>query len=297
MVARGGQISLDSLGRSAGTSGGGGVSAALRRGRRQDMLSLRADRRGNPERGQMRGKVGWLRSKGMLEHELDDDRMMEDQMSDLDQDTINPPSRRGLFARVAGAAAIGIAGLTATSVRAATAADGPNWPGKLEGQHRQVVDAYDVNSGFPLAFAWTFLLPNPAPGAATAVVVLRHSAFPLALNHAMWAKYKIGESFKIDDPETKAPAVKNPFFQPKPGVLTADDFAIDRLLAKGTIFGGCNVALVFLSGMLAHNAGVSAEDAAKEWTANVIPGITLIPSGTWGVNRAQEAGCTYCAGG
>src|ERR1700722_5678882 len=23
-------------------------------------------------------------------------------------------------------------------------------------------------------------------------------AFPLALNHAMWAKYKIGESFKID---------------------------------------------------------------------------------------------------
>jgi hypothetical protein len=49
--------------------------------------------------------------------------------------------------------------------------------------------------------------------------------------------------------------------------------------------------------MLAHNAGVSAEEAAKEWTAAVIPGITIIPSGTWGVNRAQEAGCTYCAGG
>jgi len=31
--------------------------------------------------------------------------------------------------------------------------------------------------------------------------------------------------------------------------------------------------------------------------ANVIPGITLIPSGTWGLNRAQEHGCTYCAGG
>ena len=112
----------------------------------------------------------------------------------------------------------------------------------------------------------------------------------------MWAKYKIGESFKIDDPETKAPAVKNPYFQPKPGVLLKDDFAIDRLLAQGTIFGGCKVALAVQSGMLAHNAGVSAEDAAKEWTANVIPGITLIPSGTWGVNRAQEAGCTYCAG-
>ena len=55
-------------------------------------------------------------------------------MSDLDQDTINSPSRRGLFARFAGAAAIGIAGLTARSARAATAADGPDWPGKLEGR-------------------------------------------------------------------------------------------------------------------------------------------------------------------
>jgi hypothetical protein len=51
------------------------------------------------------------------------------------------------------------------------------------------------------------------------------------------------------------------------------------------------------SKMLAGNAGVSAEQAAKEWTANVIPGITIIPSGTWGVNRAQEGGCTYCADG
>ena len=30
----------------------------------------------------------------------------------------------------------------------------------------------------------------------------------------MWEKYKIGAAFKIIDPETKAPAVKNPFFQP-----------------------------------------------------------------------------------
>jgi hypothetical protein len=51
------------------------------------------------------------------------------------------------------------------------------------------------------------------------------------------------------------------------------------------------------SKMLAGNAGVSADEAAREWAANVVPGITIIPSGTWGVNRAQEAGCTYCAGG
>ena len=73
--------------------------------------------------------------------------------------------------------------------------------------------------------------------------------------------------------------------------------ALDRLLERGVVFGACNVALLEQSKMLAGNAGVSAEEAAKEWAANVIPGITIIPSGTWGVNRAQEAGCTYCAGG
>jgi hypothetical protein len=91
--------------------------------------------------------------------------------------------------------------------------------------------------------------------------------------------------------------VKNPFLHPKPGILLVEDMAVDRLLAKRVVFGACNVALQVQSKMLASNAGVSPEEAAKEWTANVIPGITLIPSGTWGVNRAQEAGCSYCAGG
>ena len=73
------------------------------------------------------------------------------------------------------------------------------------------MDAYEVNSEFPLAFAYTFLAPNES---ATAVIILRHGAFPIALGDAMWAKYTIGETFKIIDSETKAPAVKNPFFHP-----------------------------------------------------------------------------------
>ena len=133
-------------------------------------------------------------------------------------------------------------------------------------------------------------------GAMALGLVLRHDAFPLALGDEMWRKYKIGESFRIDDPETKAPAVRNPFLHPKAGVLP-DGMAIDLLLAGGTVFGACHVALLIQSKMLAGNAGVSADEAAKEWAANVVPGITIIPSGTWGVNRAQEAGCTYCAGG
>jgi hypothetical protein len=231
--------------------------------------------------------------------------MEEEQMHTLNTNTADRAPRRNFF-RLAGATVLGLAGLASAASRAQAATleeaatalgEGPNWPGELKGKHRQVVDAYETNSGAPLAFADTFLLPYKAPGDATSVVVLRHGAFPIALNSAMWAKYKIGESMKIDDPETKAPAVKNPFLNPKPGVLPLEGMALDRLLASGTVFGACNVALASQSKKLASNAGVTADEAAKEWAANLVPGITLIPSGTWGVNRAQLAGCTYCAGG
>jgi hypothetical protein len=218
-------------------------------------------------------------------------------MAGFTQDISDMAPRRSFLRRFGGTFALGLAGLASKPLYAQTQpadVESPDWPGALQGRHRQVVDAYEVNAGNPLAFAYTFLIPNKS---ATAVVVLRHGAFPIALGNAMWEKYKIGESLKIIDPETKMPAIKNPFLRPKPGVLWVDDIALDRLLARGVVFGACNIALQVQSKMLAGNAGVTAEEAAKEWAANVIPGVTIIPSGTWGVNRAQELGCTYCAGG
>jgi intracellular sulfur oxidation DsrE/DsrF family protein len=214
-------------------------------------------------------------------------------MTDLKQTLVT--ARRGFFTRIAGVMALGAAAFVPTAPHAETdAEDGPDWPGKLSGRHKQVVDAYEINEGFPLAFVLNFLEPNKS---ATGVIILRHEAFPLALNHAMWEKYKIGEAEKINDPETKAAAVKNPYFEPKPGVLRNDKIAIDKLLARGTVFGACNLALRGHARRLAKNAGVTADEAAKEFAANIIPGITVIPSGVWGVNRAQEAGCSYCSGG
>jgi hypothetical protein len=220
---------------------------------------------------------------------------MEDDMTRLIEDMDVTP-RRGFFGRMAGAMALGLAGFATAPRDAQAAANASDWPGALKGRNRQVVDGYEANSGFPLAFVHTFLLPND-PADTSAALVLRHGAFPIALESAMWQKYKIGESMKIIDPETKVPAVKNPFFKPKSGVLAVDDMALDRLLAKGVIIGACNVALMVQSKRLSGNAGVTPEEAAKEWAANIIPGVTVIPSGTWGVNRAQQAGCSYCAGG
>jgi hypothetical protein len=216
-------------------------------------------------------------------------------MRDLNQQTSDVTPRRSFFGRIAAMSALGLFGLATATTRAhADQSDSADWPGKLKGRHRQVFDIYDINDGFPLGFTNNFLTPNES---ATAVLIFRHKGLPYAVGSAMWEKYKIGESFKILDPETKAPAVKNPWFEPKPGVLPNAGMALDHLIAKGTVMGACAVALRGQSRRLAANAGVTAEEALKEWTANLIPGVTVIPSGTWGVNRAQEAGCTYCAGG
>jgi intracellular sulfur oxidation DsrE/DsrF family protein len=226
--------------------------------------------------------------------------MMEQWMIDLRPKLTEAPARRSLFGRLAGAAVLGLAGLAPATPRAETLAtrhDPLDWPGKLKGRHRQVVDAYEINSGRPLAFAHAFLATNAAPNEATALVVLRSQAFPIALNSDMWRKYQIGESFEIIDPQTKEPAVKNPFLNPRSGVLPSDEMAIDWLLGQGVLFAACNLALQGQSQKLASVVGVSADGAAEEWAVNLVPGITLLPSGVWGLNRAQEAGCTYCTGG
>jgi len=42
---------------------------------------------------------------------------------------------------------------------------------------------------------------------------------------------------------------------------------------------------------------LKAEDARKEWTENVLPGIQIVPSGVWALGRAQEKQCAYIFAG
>ena len=223
-----------------------------------------------------------------------------------------PTDRRAFFERVGvGAAALAVASMSSTvPFHAAVAApSAPSlahtpwseaWLDRITGKHKQFFDAATTNDGFPLVFAMAFLnLNKEAYGLTdkdlTAVVGLRHFAMPMGLTDAIWAKYKIGESLKIMDPVTKAPATRNPFLHPD-GVPFAGA-EIPTLESRGVIFTVCNVALTVISGKLAGNAGVTADAAKQEWTAGVVPGAVIVPVGVLAVNRAQEKGCTYCYGG
>ena len=220
-----------------------------------------------------------------------------------------PTPRRGFLGRVAGgAAALGISSLVRPLALAAESEGGRGepealdlWLGKLKGKHRQVYDTPEVNNGFALAWSRIFFLTNNETGVAdsdmSVMVVLRHGAIPLTMVDAAWAKYKLGEFFKINDPKTNAPAVRNPFYKTQSGELPLPGMDIGDLLQSGVLFGACNMAIKFYSAALAKATGGNGDDIAKDWRASVIPGMQIVPSGVWAVNRGQEHGCTYCFAG
>jgi intracellular sulfur oxidation DsrE/DsrF family protein len=116
-------------------------------------------------------------------------------------------------------------------------------------------------------------------------------------NNDIWAKYKLGEMFKIEDPATKAPALRNPYAYAKEGELRNPGSAFEKLQARGVIFTCCNLALTARSSAAAQRAGLPVEGAKAEWLAGMFKGVHVVPSGVLAVNRAQKKGCTYCFAG
>jgi len=220
----------------------------------------------------------------------------------------SPAPRREFLQRLAGGSALLAAGTLAAACAAPAAApvapaDDEAWLKPLTGKHKQVFDGAKVNDAFPLMFAAGYLATMTEtyklkPGEANAFIVFRHFGTPLGLVDDIWKKYKLGAMLGIMDPATKKPSERNFVWKPKPGDMMNTDASADKMVAMpGVVIGVCGFAIKVLSGMAAHGAGVTPEVALQEWTAGVIPGAMVVPSGVLAVGRAQEHGCTYCFAG
>lgn len=233
----------------------------------------------------------------------------------MKQPNINTPSPRRKFLQTiaAGTAALGIAGAISPfqKIHAEPLMDsnepGPDeWFNQVKGKHKMVFDATQPHDMFPFAWPKVFTLTNAATGTPEkdcgVVVVLRHSAIGYALEDSLWAKYNLGELFKADDHLTKKPAVRNPFWKPKPGEykvpgLGSVAIGINELQESGILFCVCNMALTVYSAIVAEQVKANAADIKAEWMKGILPGIEVMPSGVWAIGRAQEKGCAYCFAG
>jgi intracellular sulfur oxidation DsrE/DsrF family protein len=236
--------------------------------------------------------------------------------------------RQFLNKLTAGAATLGIAGLLAPfqQVQARPSGQPPapglsgtsgafvpvsagepdEWFKKIKGRHRIIFDVPKPNDLMPFAWPRVFLLTNQATGSAPGdcgiVVVFRHNGIPYAFNSEIWAKYNFGTVFQADDPLTKKPSVRNPFWKPAKGDFKVPgigvvDIGINELQDSGVMFCVCDVAMTVFSAALAEGMKMDPADIKKEWMAGLLPGIQVVPSGIWGVGRAQEHGCAYCFAG
>jgi intracellular sulfur oxidation DsrE/DsrF family protein len=214
--------------------------------------------------------------------------------------------RRGFLGTLAAAAAAGFASLTPLRLEAQPRSStgkgiDPSfeaWLNRITGKHKMVFDAPEPNSGMPVVWPRVWLNSNndnygTKDSENSAVIVLRHSAIPAAMNDALWAKYKFGEMFGIKEGET--PATRNIFAKPLP--LPLPGTGVEQLLAAGVLVGVCNVALTIYSGVAAQKMGTDAAATKAEWVAGLIPGVQVVPSGVLAVSRAQEKGCNYCFAG
>jgi hypothetical protein len=167
------------------------------------------------------------------------------------------------------------------------------WFDAFKGRHKQMYDygTWDLGQDpRPLRYVKNYLdtyrevFGLQSPDVNTAVGVSR--AIPINLSDALWLKYKLGERYKIVDPATKQPAVRNIF-------LGDGDLSVKAMQARGTAFWQCNVALGLVAEQLAQAAGTPVAEVRADLVSGLNPGVHLVPSHVMAIGIAQEHGFTY----
>jgi hypothetical protein len=230
----------------------------------------------------------------------------------MSQDSLPLPERREFLGKIAaGAVALGLSG----SVSAAFASERPapadtepsdKWLTALTGKHRQFFDMPNHQNGMGLlhvrnylnAMRDTYHLQHPN---VTAVVSLYGMSTMLGFNDAMWKQYGLATPLKVMD-SSNATATAN-VFAVAPGdsqslsisgapIPIPADSSISALQQRGAVFILCNNAFNVWMNLLG-GGGTKSADLRKEFEANMLPGVFLVPAMVVAVNQAQNHGCSY----
>jgi intracellular sulfur oxidation DsrE/DsrF family protein len=225
-------------------------------------------------------------------------------------------NRRNFLGTLAAGAVVGLTSIApSVNVLAADHTGSPSTPPyedpdeffkRVSGKHRIVFDSPHPHEIYPFAWPRVFLLTNEATGSKDkdcgVVVVLRHASIGYAMEDKLWKKYGLGKIFEANDPETKMPAERNPFWKPKAGAYKIPGvgevlIGVNELQASGVLFCVCEAAITVYSAVIAESNKLKQEDVKAEFMKSILPGIQPVPSGVWALGRAQEHGCGYIFAG
>jgi len=178
-----------------------------------------------------------------------------------------------------------------------------SWTERLTGKHKMVFDAPEIAEGNVLHAARMFYtnykeVYDWSDSDISAVLVFRHEALPAVLGDPVWEKYDfIGHKItKLKDPTTGEWARRNPFLNAKPDdkhALVWPDGGLDTLIGRGAIVVACNLAFRGFARVVAEKTNQTHDAVVEEFKASLVKGVTLVPSGIFGVIRAEQAGCSF----
>jgi len=173
-----------------------------------------------------------------------------------------------------------------------------SWLAKLRNApDSAVVDTTSIGGGLVFQIATRYLdncdaVYGAGKHKARVVLNLRVRAVGLGLNDDLWNKHALGIEYEVKDPVSKEPATRNVYM-----ALAASDLAglgsINGLVERGAVILVCDFALGHLATRLATKGGRSPEEVHRELQAGLVGGAFLVPSGIFGLARAQNAGCAY----
>lgn len=174
------------------------------------------------------------------------------------------------------------------------------WPARITGKHKALFDATEVESGYGVwrASAWAGQYRQVLKAAVTdisPVIVLRHNAIILAMQHSFWARYGIGKSKGVTHPITSQAIDRNPALLDETDGIPApfNEAGLHKQLARGVTVLACNLALQDLVDLVKDADKISDAAARKIALDGLVPGVILQPSGVFACVLAQEAGCAY----
>jgi intracellular sulfur oxidation DsrE/DsrF family protein len=214
--------------------------------------------------------------------------------------------RRGFITTLlGGAAAFSLSSVLApakvqaqNAVPSGVGGESEKWFTQLEGKkHKMVFDMTKHNHGACIGWALTLMdtyndmeIPDKD---LSIIIVLRYAGFGFAFGDPLWKKYGFGKRLELKDDETGKMALRNIYGKCK----TEDDDCIELFQKRGGMVAVCGKSIEGSAEGLAKQLKLKKEDVHKEFMDNLLPGIQVVPSGIWALNRSQELGCTFCFGG
>jgi hypothetical protein len=166
---------------------------------------------------------------------------------------------------------------------------------RMTGKHKQVFDLSDLDIGLVVMKNWldawesVYGLKHPD---VNAIGGIAGKGFPINAGDGLYAKYPIGELWKVNDPATGKPALRNPFLAGD-GRGAMAGAGVRPLQARGAAFWMCNNALNNVAGRIANAIQRPQAEIYQEVRAGLNPGVIVVPAHTMLLGIAQEKGFSY----